>query len=77
MINSNEEQKQAVQNIVYKTSGNAPFIIFGPPGTGKTMTIVEAIVQVNTIDYFFFFIVIIFKINLIFRLQGLMKNPKF
>jgi hypothetical protein len=33
--NLNEEQKTAVVNIVNNTSKNAPFIIFGPPGTGN------------------------------------------
>ncbi|KAG8256360.1 hypothetical protein J6590_070481 [Homalodisca vitripennis] len=31
---------------VNKTSGDAPYLLFGPPGTGKTVTIVEAIAQV-------------------------------
>lgn len=46
LINSNEEQRSAVQHIVSKSSGTSPYIVFGPPGTGKTMTIVEAIIQV-------------------------------
>lgn len=45
LIQKNEEQRSAVQHIVSGTSGRAPYIVFGPPGTGKTMTIVEAIVQ--------------------------------
>jgi helicase MOV-10 len=40
------EQKSAVEHIVSGSSGLAPYIVFGPPGTGKTMTIVEAIIQV-------------------------------
>lgn len=47
LVKENEEQKLAVRNIVYRSSGKSPFIVFGPPGTGKTMTIVEAIVQVS------------------------------
>ncbi|RVE55283.1 hypothetical protein evm_000181, partial [Chilo suppressalis] len=45
LIERNEEQRAAVEHIVSGTSGFAPYIVFGPPGTGKTMTIVEAIVQ--------------------------------
>ncbi|XP_036334287.1 putative helicase MOV-10 [Rhagoletis pomonella] len=47
-IAANPEQKQAVQNVVSISKSNellAPFIIFGPPGTGKTSVIVESILQ--------------------------------
>lgn len=45
-IESNEEQRTAVENIVL---GKTPpiYIIFGPPGTGKTVTMVEAICQTH------------------------------
>ena len=45
-IESNKEQQLAVTNIVKGTSRPAPYIVFGPPGTGKTVTIVEALLQV-------------------------------
>ena len=45
-IAENEEQKRAVENIVGGGLPGVPYIIFGPPGTGKTVTIVEAIHQV-------------------------------
>ena len=32
--------------IVAGSSGSAPYLVFGPPGTGKTVTVVEAIKQV-------------------------------
>lgn len=45
-IGENPEQQQAVKNIVNNTSSPAPYLIFGPPGTGKTVTVVEAICQI-------------------------------
>jgi len=46
LVGKNPEQSQAVQNIVNGTSKPAPYLVFGPPGTGKTVTIVESIKQV-------------------------------
>uniref|UniRef100_A0A8C1G3C7 RNA helicase n=1 Tax=Cyprinus carpio TaxID=7962 RepID=A0A8C1G3C7_CYPCA len=46
-LENNPEQKAAVQHILSGTSKPAPYLIFGPPGTGKTVTVVEAIKQVN------------------------------
>lgn len=45
LIEDNPEQCVAVEHIVSGTSGTAPYLVHGPPGTGKTMTIVEAILQ--------------------------------
>ncbi|XP_076469698.1 putative helicase MOV-10 [Babylonia areolata] len=46
----NPEQARAIRHIVLGSSRPAPYIVFGPPGTGKTFTIVEAIKQV--VDHF-------------------------
>lgn len=54
-ISRNPEQKEAIEQIVNKSSYPEPFILFGPPGTGKTTTIVEAIIQVRLNFVFFFF----------------------
>ncbi|XP_051890987.1 putative helicase MOV-10 isoform X2 [Pristis pectinata] len=45
-LERNPEQARAVSCIVAGISRPAPYLIFGPPGTGKTVTIVEAIKQV-------------------------------
>ncbi|KAG5651196.1 hypothetical protein H0H81_009525 [Sphagnurus paluster] len=46
LIGMNPPQLQAVISIVKQPPGSLPFVIFGPPGTGKTFTTVEAIKQV-------------------------------
>ncbi|XP_061909188.1 putative helicase mov-10-B.1 isoform X2 [Entelurus aequoreus] len=45
-LDRNPEQKDAVCHIVAGTSKPAPYLVFGPPGTGKTVTLVEAIKQI-------------------------------
>lgn len=46
LIERNEKQLMAVKHIVAGSAGSVPYVVFGPPGTGKTVTIVEAIKQV-------------------------------
>ncbi|PIK58790.1 putative helicase MOV-10 [Apostichopus japonicus] len=43
---SNTEQVQAIYHILRGSSLPAPYLVFGPPGTGKTVTVVEAMKQV-------------------------------
>ncbi|KAI0360350.1 P-loop containing nucleoside triphosphate hydrolase protein [Trametes cingulata] len=45
LLGTNVAQLQAVKSILRLRTGSAPFILFGPPGTGKTVTVVEAIRQ--------------------------------
>ncbi|XP_067141003.1 putative helicase mov-10-B.1 [Centruroides vittatus] len=49
-IESNPEQATAVEQIVLGSSYPAPYLLFGPPGTGKTVTLVEAIKQLWKLD---------------------------
>lgn len=45
----NENQKLAVRRILSGDCRPLPYILFGPPGTGKTVTIIEAVLQVRTV----------------------------
>ncbi|KAJ3508690.1 hypothetical protein NLJ89_g5619 [Agrocybe chaxingu] len=46
LIANNQPQLQAVISAVSLAPGSPPFVVFGPPGTGKTITVVEAILQI-------------------------------
>merc|ERR1719186_713093 len=50
LLDSNPEQMLAVKHIVAGSSGGAPYLVFGPPGTGKTVTMVEAIKQITSLE---------------------------
>ena len=41
----NALQRSAVQDVLAHRHGRAPYIVFGPPGTGKTMVMLECILQ--------------------------------
>jgi len=45
--NLNREQARSVEKIL-GCKGAPPYVIHGPPGTGKTMTLVEAMLQLHT-----------------------------
>nr|XP_020485088.1 putative helicase mov-10-B.1 [Labrus bergylta] len=49
-LENNPQQSSAVQHIVAGSSKPAPYLVFGPPGTGKTITLVEAMNQVSKKD---------------------------
>ena len=46
----NLEQLRAVESIVKHNYGSMPFLVDGPPGTGKTKTMVRAILQLTMAD---------------------------
>ncbi|OCH91263.1 P-loop containing nucleoside triphosphate hydrolase protein [Obba rivulosa] len=50
LLRGNPEQLRAISAIKQLKPGAAPYIVFGPPGTGKTSTISEGILQILAQD---------------------------
>ncbi|XP_065293674.1 putative helicase MOV-10 [Dermacentor albipictus] len=48
-VQENEEQSKAVRDMLLGLHRPYPYLLFGPPGTGKTVTLVEAIKQICTL----------------------------
>lgn len=46
----NLEQRHAVASVLSGLGGGTPFALFGPPGTGKTVTLVECALQVGAMQ---------------------------
>ncbi|RXW19457.1 hypothetical protein EST38_g6387 [Candolleomyces aberdarensis] len=44
-LQTDEEQMETVAAVLNLRPGSVPFVVFGPPGTGKSVTIIEAIQQ--------------------------------
>ena len=47
----NSRQRAAVVRILGAQCSHAPYVVFGPPGTGKTVTLVESVLQVSFVRY--------------------------
>jgi flagellar biosynthesis GTPase FlhF len=43
----NSEQRVAVASVLLQAGGPVPYALVGPPGTGKTVTLVECALQVG------------------------------